>query len=54
MGVTEALSARKGPAKGHVVNLDPLLDAYYEFIGGDRNGKPTQKKLKEIGLDESF
>ena len=42
----------EGPAKGHVVNLDPLLDAYYEYRGWDKEtGKPTQEKLKELGLD---
>ncbi len=41
----------EGPAKGHVVNLDPLLDAYYGYRGWDKNGKPTPEKLKELGLD---
>jgi len=41
----------EGPAKGHVVNLKPLLDAYYEFRGWDQNGKPTPQKLRELGLD---
>ena len=41
----------EGPAEGQVVNLDPLLDAYYEFRGWDKNGKPTPEKLKELGLD---
>ena len=41
----------EGPAKGHVVNLEPLLEAYYKFRGWDKNGKPTPEKLKELGLD---
>ncbi len=41
----------EGPAKGQVVNLEPLLDAYYEFRGWDNKGKPTPEKLKELGLD---
>jgi aldehyde:ferredoxin oxidoreductase len=41
----------EGPAKGHVVNLEPLLEAYYKFRGWDENGKPTPQKLKELGLD---
>ena len=41
----------EGPAKGQIVNLDPLLDAYYEFRGWDKNGIPTKEKLKELGLD---
>jgi len=41
----------EGPAKGQTVNLDPLLDAYYEFRGWDKNGISTKEKLKELGLD---
>jgi len=40
-----------GPAKGLVVNLAPLLDAYYEFRGWDKTtGKPTDEKIEELGL----
>lgn len=42
-----------GPAKGLVVDLEPLLDAYYEFRGWDKKtGIPTATKLKELGLGE--
>jgi aldehyde:ferredoxin oxidoreductase len=42
----------EGPAKGQVVNLDPLLDAYYEYRSWDKKtGKPTKEKLIELGLD---
>ena len=41
----------EGPAKGHVVNLDLLLDAYYGYRGWDKDGKPTPEKLKELELD---
>jgi aldehyde:ferredoxin oxidoreductase len=42
----------EGPAKGHVVNLEPLLDAYYEYRNWDKKtGKPTKEKLKELGLE---
>jgi aldehyde:ferredoxin oxidoreductase len=42
----------EGPAEGLVVDLEPLLDAYYEFRGWDKaTGKPTAEKLKELGLD---
>ncbi len=41
----------EGPAEGQTVNLDPLLDAYYEFRGWDKNGIPTKEKLRELGLD---
>jgi len=42
-----------GPAKGLVVELEPLLDAYYKFRGWDqKTGIPTPEKLKEIGLED--
>jgi len=41
----------EGPAKGHTVNLAPMLDAYYESRGWDQDGKPTKEKLTELGLD---
>jgi len=41
----------EGPAKGQMVNLSPLLDAYYEFRGWNKNGIPTKEKLNELGLD---
>jgi len=41
----------EGPAKGHVNNLAKLLDPYYEIRGWDKKtGKPTAKKLRELGL----
>ena len=41
----------EGPAKGHIVNLEPLLDAYYANRGWNNEGKPSTKKLEELGLD---
>ncbi len=42
----------EGPAKGEKVNLDPLLNAYYEYRGWDKDtGIPTKEKLKELGLE---
>jgi aldehyde:ferredoxin oxidoreductase len=41
----------EGPAKGQVVHLEPLLDAYYKYRGWDQNGKPSPEKLRELGLD---
>ncbi|KXH74120.1 MAG: hypothetical protein AM326_10110 [Candidatus Thorarchaeota archaeon SMTZ-45] len=41
----------EGPAKGLVVNLEPMLESYYEFRGWDQDGKPTKEKLTELGLD---
>ncbi|RDE15987.1 MAG: hypothetical protein C4K48_02520 [Candidatus Thorarchaeota archaeon] len=41
----------EGPAKGHVVNLDVLLNAYYKYRGWDSQGRPTTEKLKELDLE---
>ncbi len=40
-----------GPADGRVVELAPMLDAYYRLMGWDANGVPTPERLKELGLD---
>ncbi|NOR82532.1 MAG: aldehyde ferredoxin oxidoreductase [Ardenticatenales bacterium] len=43
----------EGPAKGLVVDLEPLLDAYYEFRGWHPGtGSPTAEKLEELGLED--
>ena len=34
-----------------LVDLDPMLDRYYELRGWDNNGIPTEEKLKELGLN---
>ena len=39
-----------GPGKGQVVNLDRMLDEYYELRGWDRNGIPRKDKLLELDL----
>jgi aldehyde:ferredoxin oxidoreductase len=42
-----------GPVNGRFClqkNLDAMLDAYYELRGWSREGIPTDKKLKELGL----
>ena len=41
-----------GPAAGLVVDLEPLLDAYYRFRGWDPEGRPTLEKITELGLDD--
>jgi aldehyde:ferredoxin oxidoreductase len=42
-----------GPAKGQVVDLDAMLDDYYEVRGWDKaTGIPTMEKLLELGLDD--
>ncbi len=41
-----------GPYQGDVLNLDPLLDDYYEARGWDKEtGLQTVAKLEELGLD---
>ncbi|MEK7448571.1 MAG: aldehyde ferredoxin oxidoreductase C-terminal domain-containing protein, partial [Planctomycetota bacterium] len=39
-----------GPAKGYVVDLQPMLEEYYQFRGWDKRGVPTEKKLKLLNL----
>ncbi len=41
-----------GPAKGHVVDLPPMLDEYYLSRGWDGDGRPTPAKLGRLGLTE--
>lgn len=42
-----------GPSKGWVTKLDEMLPKYYKARGWDENGLPTEKKLKELGLEKS-
>jgi aldehyde:ferredoxin oxidoreductase len=39
-----------GPAKGKVNRLGEMLPEYYQLRGWDKNGVPTEKKLKELAL----
>ncbi|PLX10544.1 MAG: hypothetical protein C0597_16605 [Marinilabiliales bacterium] len=39
-----------GHSKGIKVNLEPLLDSYYELRGWDHEGYPLEKKLEELDL----
>jgi aldehyde:ferredoxin oxidoreductase len=45
-------SMTKGPCKGQIVELDSLLDEYYNVMGWDSNGIPTETKLKELKLSD--
>lgn len=40
----------EGASKGHVVDLEPMLDEYYQLRGWDNQGRPTPEKLRELGL----
>lgn len=46
--LTEALP--EGPAKGKVVELDTMLAEYYSLRGWDKEGIPTDSKLKQLSL----
>jgi aldehyde:ferredoxin oxidoreductase len=39
-----------GPAQGHVVELEEMLDEFYTLRGWDENGIPSQEKLESLGL----
>jgi aldehyde:ferredoxin oxidoreductase len=39
-----------GPAAGHVVELEPMLDEYYRIMGWDHDGVPTPERLRKRGL----
>ena len=41
-----------GPAKGHVVHLEPMLSDYYQVRGWDADCVVTQDKLRELDLIE--
>lgn len=41
-----------GSAKGQRVDLIPILDEYYEIMGWDHCGCPSQDLLKKLGLQE--
>ena len=42
-----------GPAKGQVVNLEPMLEEYYTFRGWDKvTGLPKRDKLADLDLND--
>ena len=48
----EPMPEGSGPSTGSVLELSPMLDEYYCARGWNvRTGLPTQKKLKELGLE---
>lgn len=42
--------ATAGPGTGTVVDLETMLNEYYQIRGWDENGVPTDEKLAELGL----
>jgi len=50
--LTEPLHTREAPGEGQIVgHQDEFLNKYYQLRGWSRDGIPTEKKLKELGLD---
>ncbi len=41
---------KTGPSKGRVNQLKKMLPEYYQLRGWDKNGIPTEGKLKDLGL----
>lgn len=41
----------EGATKGRVWQREPLLDEYYAARGWDIEGRPTSRKIAELGLD---
>ena len=39
-----------GPASGHVVELNPMLDEYYRIMGWDEQGIPSKDRLLALEL----
>ena len=39
-----------GPSRGHVVDLEPMLDEYYVARGWDEGGRPSPARLERLGL----
>jgi len=46
-------SFQEGPSKGHLFELDALLEDYYLARGWDERGKPRAETLKRLGLQEN-
>ena len=42
----------KGESAGNTVDLEPMLDEYYDAMGWSREGIPTAQKLLELGLTD--
>jgi len=43
-------SPDNGPCRGQSINLDVMLDEYYDVMGWDREGRPTPSSLDKMGL----
>lgn len=45
-------SPATGPCRGQSINLDVMLDEYYDVMGWDREGRPTPPTLDKMGLGQ--
>ena len=45
------MSLSEGGTKGHIPDLETMLDDYYQARGWDLNGIPTHGKLKSLDTD---
>lgn len=48
-------ASTSGPSKGEVVDrssFEKMIDEYYESVGWDNVGMPTENKLKELGIEK--
>ena len=45
-------AVKEGPSAGFTVQLEPMLEEYYQFRGWDSQGVPRPAKLKQLSLDE--
>ena len=50
LGITRKDDARQGTSRGEQDPIPGMLDEYYFYRGCSREGLPTRKRLKEIGL----
>lgn len=41
----------EGPSRGEIVELDYMLEEYYQYRNWDENGIPTPEKLRELDLE---
>ncbi len=43
-----------GPSQGNTVPLDQMLDEYYELMGWDADGIPSEERMRKLGLQAEW
>jgi aldehyde:ferredoxin oxidoreductase len=43
---------QKGPIAGNAIDIEEMLQGYYQGMGYEQNGVPTAETLRSYGLDE--